>query len=169
MFQLICIKCIYTSKLTIYAHVLLALNMLCSVQEHFPPHKCLYCCSVHTFLYLLNTTILPFTTMHFSLVPVSGDGSCFHHYTICWWQYQKLYLHEQRYLVHQIAVNEVILTYTYHLWSGFMTEVSKTDLSLAEIMTNLRDGWVQEKRKHKCRGKWTGQYTIKFSVLISVE
>lgn len=168
MFQLIYIKCIYTSKLTINANVLLALYVLCSVQEYFPPHKCLYC-SVHTFLYLLCMTVLPFTTMHFSLVPVSGDGSCFHHYTICWWWYQKFYLHEQRYVVHQIAVNEVILTYTYHLWSGFMTDVKKTDLSLTEIMTNLRDGWVQEKIRQKCRGTWTGQYNIKFSVLISVE
>jgi hypothetical protein len=46
-----------------------------------------------------------------------------------------------------------------------MTEVRKTDLSLTEIMTNMRDGWVQEKRRQKCGGTWTGQYTIKFSVL----
>jgi len=38
----------------------------CSVQEQFPPHICLYCCSVHTFLYLLRIIVLPFTTMHFS-------------------------------------------------------------------------------------------------------
>jgi hypothetical protein len=66
-----------------------------------------------------------------------------------------------------MEVNEVILTYTYNSWSGFMIEVRKTDLNLTEKMNNLRDGWVQEKRQ--CRGKCTGQYTIKFSVFISVE
>jgi len=50
-----------------------------------------------------------------------------------------------------------------------MKEVRKTDLSLTENMPNLRDGWVQEKRRQKCRGTRTDQYTIKFSVLISVE
>jgi len=58
------------------------------------------------------------------------------------------------------GVYEVILTDTYHSRSRFMTEVRKTDLRLTEIKFNLRDGWVQEKRRQKCRGTWAGQYII---------
>lgn len=47
------------------------------MQEQFPAHKCLYLCSVSIFLYLLCMTVLPFTIMHSSLGPVSGDSSSF--------------------------------------------------------------------------------------------
>jgi hypothetical protein len=90
-----------------------------------------------------------FTTAHSLLVVVS-----------------KGYPQQQRYVVHQMEVNQMILTYIYHSWSGFMTEVRKTDVSLTETMTNLRVGWVPEKRRQKCRGTWIGHYTIKFSVFI---
>jgi hypothetical protein len=90
-----------------------------------------------------------FTTAHSLLLAVS-----------------KAYLPQQSYVVHQTEVEEITLTYTYHSWSGFMTEERKTDASLTEIVTNLRDGCVQEKRRQQCRDTWIGHYTIMFGVFI---
>lgn len=142
MFQLVYIKCIYTSKLPIYANVLLALYVPCSVQEIIS--------TTRMFILLFCSYISLFTTHY---------NSSFHHHalfysaSVRWW-----------FLLSPLHNLLAVVTKAFLAWAEICGppgggQWSDTDINLSFIVRfheRSKENRSQPYRKHDQSERWMG-------------